>query len=98
MTARRGTTNRNVRGSSYSRRTRREWLVTTFGDGIIVECALRVSAKCLRWLTVDTVTADRIVPGIEGGSYERGNIRPACLPCNSTAGGQLSAKRQRRRI
>lgn len=38
-------------------------------------------------LTVDTVTADRIKPGCQGGTYRRNNIRPACKPCQSKVGG-----------
>ena len=33
MTVRRGTTNRNDRGSAESRRIRRQWLLDNFGDG-----------------------------------------------------------------
>lgn len=85
---RRGTTNRNARGGSVDRRRRREWLVATFGDGVTVACTF-----CPAVLTVDTVSADRIVPGCDGGTYRRGNIRPACLPCNSATGGKLGAQR-----
>ncbi len=78
----RGTTNRNSRGSSEDRRRRRAWLVATFGDGVTVTCSF-----CPVVLTVDTVSADRIVPGCDGGTYARGNIRPACAPCQSRIGG-----------
>lgn len=89
---RRGTTNRNERGSSYSRRSRRAWLVATFGDGKTVLCAL----GCGTLLTRATVTADRFpVRGCDGGSYRRGNIRPACGPCNSADGGRVSGERRR---
>lgn len=47
--------------------------------------------RCGCLLTVDTVTADRIVPGCKGGTYRRSNIRPACFDCNHETG-----KRQRR--
>lgn len=57
---RRGTTNRNARGSAADRRRRREWLVAEFGDGTVVVCS-----TCPVVLTVDTVTADRYpVPGL----------------------------------
>jgi hypothetical protein len=76
---RRGTTNRNARGGSDDRRVRRLWLVETFGDGLTVACAF----GCGRRLTVDTVTVDRYpVAGVDGGTYARGNIRPACAMCN----------------
>lgn len=89
---RRGTTNRNARGSSTERRRRREWLVVTFGNGETCPCH-----DCGRTLTTDEVVADRIVPGIEGGTYRRGNIRPQCLPCSCVSGGHLAAKRNRER-
>lgn len=44
--------------------------------------------RCGVLLTVDTVTVDRIVPGCQGGTYRRNNIRPACGPCNSETGGR----------
>lgn len=44
--------------------------------------------RCGTLLTVDTVTADRIKPGCQGGTYRRENIRPACSDCNSKTGGQ----------
>lgn len=45
--------------------------------------------RCGELLTVDTVTVDRIIPGCQGGTYRRTNIRPACGSCNSQAGGGL---------
>lgn len=33
------------------------------------------------------VTVDRIIPGCDGGTYRRNNIRPACFDCNSETGG-----------
>lgn len=51
--------------------------------------------RCGVLLTVDTVTADRIKPGIEGGTYRRNNIRPACVRCQSVTGGLLAAARRR---
>lgn len=43
------------------------------------------------------VTVDRVVPGIEGGTYGRGNIRPACRADNLERGGRLGAARRRAR-
>lgn len=76
------------RGSSADRRRRRAWLlspeagilqdgefVAFGGDGESVPCWW----KCGREVTDSTVEADRIIPG---GSYRRGNIVPACRPCN----------------
>lgn len=50
--------------------------------------------RCGTLLTVDTVTVDRRVPGCEGGTYRRDNIRPACGSCNSSTGGKLGAARR----
>lgn len=89
----RGTSNGNSRGGSTARRRRRQYLVDTFGDGVVVDCAL-VLPGCAGHLTVDTVTVDRIVPGCEGGTYRRSNIRPACASCNSKHGAQLGIRRK----
>lgn len=48
--------------------------------------------RCGKLLTVETVTADRIIPGAQGGTYKRNNIRPACQPCNSITGNELKAQ------
>ena len=45
--------------------------------------------RCGTLLTIDTVTVDRIIPGAQGGTYRRSNIRPACGPCNSETGGGI---------
>ena len=76
------------RGSNADRRRRKEWLLSTEaaaiindelvlfgGNGSTVRCWL----GCGTELTFATVEADRIIPG---GSYRRGNIAPACRPCN----------------
>jgi hypothetical protein len=92
----RGTTNRNSRGSVEDRRRRRQWLLDTFGDGTSAPCSLQLRCDGTA-LTLDTVTVDRFpVPGIEGGTYERGNIRPACGPCNSADGNALREARKTR--
>lgn len=38
------------------------------------------------------LTIDRIVPGCQGGTYRRNNIRPACGACNSETGGASRRK------
>lgn len=82
----RGTTNTNVRGSAEARRARKVWLLEKFGDGVTALC----SFGCGTALTFETITVDRYpVPGCHGGRYTRGNIRPACGPCNSAVGGAL---------
>ncbi len=50
--------------------------------------------RCGRLLTVQTVSPDRIIPGCEGGTYRRNNIRPACDDCQSRTGGALGAQRR----
>ena len=77
----RGTSNTNDRGSAANRRARKQWLLDTFGDGTNVPCY-----DCHTPLTFETLTVDRILPGCLGGTYVRGNIRPACSPCNIKAG------------
>lgn len=105
----RGTSNGNARGGSESRRRRREWIVETYradvdavgvewigGADLVADVAYSACRcyRCGKLLTVDTVTIDRIIPGCKGGTYRRNNIRPACGPCNSEAGGaQRGGKR-----
>jgi hypothetical protein len=88
MTATRGTTNRNARGSAEDRRRRRQYLLSTFGDGTTCPCY-----RCGIELTDATITVDRIKPGKASGRYVRSNIRPACGPCNSETGGALAGIR-----
>jgi hypothetical protein len=100
----RGTTNGNARGSSHARQRRREWLVATYRANVdVLTSGPRVlklvslgegqpACRCYRCgvlLTVDTVTIDRIIPGAQGGTYRRSNIRPACGSCNSETGGAV---------
>lgn len=90
MVTKRGTTNRNSRGGSHSRRIRKQWLLDNFGDGETAEC----SFGCSTVLTFDTISVDRYpVPGCLGGTYARGNIRPACGMCNSVYGGALARRK-----
>lgn len=49
--------------------------------------------RCGALLTAETVTVDRIIPGCQGGTYRRDNIRPACGPCNSSTGGAVRGRR-----
>lgn len=106
----RSTSNKNAAGSAADRRRRKVWLVETFRadfdayiyQGNVVGAVKRgegvPACRCYRCgdlLTVDTVTADRIKPGCEGGTYRRDNLRPACGPCNSSTGGMLGAARRR---
>lgn len=51
--------------------------------------------RCGKLLTAETVTVDRIVPGCQGGTYRRSNIRPACQHCNSSTGATTRSKAPR---
>lgn len=97
MVARRGTSNGNVAGSSYARRERRVWLLNEFGIDGVALCAFGCGTLLVfgeedeelpsGWAKV---TVDRHpIPGCDGGTYRRGNIRPACLSCNMQHGGRL---------
>jgi 5-methylcytosine-specific restriction endonuclease McrA len=66
-------------GNAYDRRARILWMLLHFGDGQTCHCA-----HCGATLDYTTVTADRITPGSEGGTYRRDNLQPACLSCNSS--------------
>lgn len=48
--------------------------------------------RCGRLLTLETLTVDRIIPGCQGGTYRRSNIRPECSECASKRGGATRAK------
>jgi hypothetical protein len=99
---RRGTTNRNKRGNTRDRLSRRLWLVATFRANFDLAFRLMVplgrglsACRCYRCgelLTENTVTVDRVVPGCQGGTYRRNNIRPACASCNSSTGATTRSK------
>lgn len=99
---RRGTSNSNSRGSSYARRARRAWLILNYASNVPgftrcyrcgvflynpdnftpeTVCDLPFGSEAL------PLTVDRIIPGCQGGTYRRNNIRPACGSCNSETGG-----------
>lgn len=109
----RGTTNGNVRGSSYDRRRRRAWLMQNYASDVpgFVRCyrcggflfnpddhegksrIYDVHVALGEWSTADPLTVDRIIPGCQGGTYRRTNIRPACDLCNSETGGSTRRKK-----
>lgn len=95
----RGTDNVNQRGNTKDRLARRIWLCLTF-DLDLGPHYCRCAFGCGAILDVDTVTADRYpIPGCEGGTYRRDNIRPACAPCNTKHGAALGViKRAERRL
>lgn len=75
------------RGSAADRRRRKQWLLDTFGDGVVCVCW-----SCCVPLDFDSVTVDRITPGWQGGRYTRDNIRPQCEVCAHEQGAQYSAE------
>lgn len=92
----RGTTNRNQRGSSHERRVRRQWLLDTYGDGETAPCSIAWDEHCLGDVDATTLTVDRHpVPGVDGGTYDKNNIRPGCGPCNSRSGTALREQRKK---
>lgn len=92
----RSITGNDHRGSSYDRRARREWLVSPAapwgGDGDKVPCW-----ECGAMLTAKTMHVDRIIPGEEGGTYRRNNIRPHCPTCSHRQGARRTAEIARER-
>jgi len=78
--------NGNQRGSAEDRRRRTAWLFVTFGVDGVVTCTF-----CAVPMLPEDCTTDRIVPGCQGGTYRRDNIRPACKPCQDEQGYRLSA-------
>lgn len=70
-----------------------ESLEQCLGYADVVGAETVPTARCYRCgclLHFDTLTVDRILPGCLGGTYKRGNIRPACAKDNSETGGRLA--------
>lgn len=103
--ATRGTANGNRRGSTTDRAARRAYLVITYRadvdvpdfhglqlpiDGVPFGMG-EAACRCYRCGVL--LTVDRIIPGCQGGTYRRSNIRPACARCNSSTGGKLARQR-----
>ena len=60
-------------------------MLTAYGEAVALGHLARV-------LSTYPLTIDRIVPGCQGGTYRRNNIRPACGTCNSETGGATRRK------
>lgn len=72
------------------RQRRRRWVMQEFGDGETVNCH-----RCGVVLTFETMTMDRYpIRGCDGGEYEKGNIQPACAPCNKLDGSEAQCLRE----
>lgn len=72
------------------------WAALTDDDTVRVVAQL-ATARCFHCGTLlfddveqgpAHITVDRIVPGFQGGTYRRTNIRPACAAHNSELGGK----------
>lgn len=85
-TCKRGSSNGNSSGSAADRRRRKCWMLQHFGDGRLCLCF-----SCGKRLDFETLQADRIIPGVLGGGYARGNIRPSCGDCNIRSGNAVKA-------
>jgi len=90
----RGTSNGNSSGNSYDRRQRKRRMLAPYGghggNGRTVPCY-----RCRLPLTFATLTVDRIVAGMDGGTYAWPNCRPACGGCNIETGNRLRDHRRR---
>lgn len=100
---------RNERGSAEARRRRRVWLLETYRadhdlfafihDGIWWPVAVgkgEPACRCYRCgelLSLATLTVDRIIPGCQGGTYRRTNVRPACFDCNNETGQRVRGRK-----
>lgn len=93
--AKRGCSNTNERGNAKARRVRKQWLLDTYGNGKAARCWLAVQDVCVKWVTFETLTVERVTPGHKGGTYRRENIKPACGPCQSYQGGRIGQERLR---
>lgn len=80
------------RGNNKSRKVRRAWLLLTFDPDLGPErarCRLKLSAWCEQVVDAVTLSVDRLEMG---GSYRRGNIQPACKPCQDKQGGLVRVR------
>jgi hypothetical protein len=67
-------------------------------DELAVDVELLPACRCYRCgllMHEGTLTVDRIIPGCQGGTYRRNNIRPACGDCNSETGATTRRKARR---
>jgi hypothetical protein len=72
----------NCRGNTVDRHRRRLWMLAEWGDGVEAPCW-----ECGTPVDYDTIIADRLVPGREGGTYRRDNIKgPHCKGCSTRQG------------
>ena len=67
------------RGNNADRKRRKLNMLRHHGDGATCPCAW-----CGDVLTFDTIEADRIEAGYNGGRYVMTNVVPACRHCNAS--------------
>lgn len=90
------------RGSNRNRRASRQWLLDTFGNGVITSCTWCPALVANRehvgpWrigdqvLEVVLLERDRLEPG---GPYARWNLVPACGPCNKARAYEAAERGQ----
>lgn len=78
------------------------WFERQPGQSAVKVCKVGMgiqACRCYRCgclLTLLTLTVDRIIPGVKGGTYRRNNLRPACCGCNSETGGALASRKAKR--
>jgi len=95
------------RGNNRDRRKRKQYLVEHYRANVDLDLATgepvplgegEPACRCYRCgclLTVETVTQDRRIAGVEGGTYfDPMNLRPACAFDNSSTGGILGNARK----
>lgn len=82
---------RNIRGSSYRRRRRREWMIEKFGIPNKAGKKTRVRCHhcgCIMYAAASSWQVDRYPTcGHMGGRYILGNIVVSCGPCNTARCG-----------
>lgn len=83
------------RGNNRDRKRRRAWLLDTFdvdlGPGV-ARCHLKIAGdRCHGIVDEFTLSVDRLDTG---GSYHRGNIQPACVPCQNRQGALITQARR----
>jgi len=90
------------RGNSRDRKARKMWLLSPAagfgGNGDMAPCAMKIDSQCQEIVDFVSMEVDRIIPGCLGGRYVRGNIRPACQPCNNRASHAQKAEVQALRL
>jgi len=83
--AERGRSNQNERGSAAQRRIRKQAVLDRDGNG---EWALCVT--CPTVVDLDSMTLDRIIPGMFGGTYVLDNVQAQCERCSRRQGAYLT--------